>query len=963
MIHQALLSFNGGELSEYLAYRSDFSKHATSAALMRNFLPMPFGGIAKRPGLDPLAVVVACDAQSFAIPFTASDATQYVLHFTPGVLKVYRKNGTVAATLAFLPDYTWPAFSWESAIRTMQFAVLNDVMFLCHPDFFPLRLTSASDTSWTLEFVPFDRAPMLDENLDPALTFSVASDPIAATWASGASYAAAAKVFTNCEWFCKVVHTASAINKPGAGANWRDYWRRMFYLPGDPVTLICDDRSEVVWKRGDYAAYSKGQVRTNGAQFYIATANHTSSADTFEAVEEFAYVLSYQRIFMNWHGLDMWPSDNAPSVSWDIEIGEWIARAGVLYQAIAATASPTVGVHAPGTGSSWATYWVVVSGYTVTPPQYDVGEVDGDIDVWVRLIPGGYVLNERVSNGGRVFVCILAHTSAANKEPGVGASWATYWTEVSRMIPSFALDDTTPGQYFRLAPERDERDFQVEISLLSGRDGTFSGPIVVEGGWNVFTFGDWHGILKVQRSYDKGVSWETIQTFQSSADNAVAGTGEEKTPVMMRLGFVKDATTAASGTMRAVLLPESQSVTGFVLMTDYVSAAQMTGTASTAIISGSTYHWSEGAFAVKYGFPRAVTLHERRLIFAATTHNPVSLWFSRIDDYMNFQTGVLDDSGIFITLANSSQSPVRWLASARRLFLGTALGEWVAGSETDDLPMTFGNLQIRQYSTKGSCHHLPLLTPDGVYFLGRNGARLYELTASAGQGPSTFAAEDHSRLAEHLTAPGVSNLAFQQTREPCLWAVTRAGLLLSFHHSREEQQSAWAQHATTGGNFLDVVVFPSDDGDDEVFFIVDRGATTHLERFAQGWQTVQESGTVGSYVDGVDEEPIVSELKFLPVDVQVDGGTTHCRRKRAHEIRLSIFKSFGGGIAYDGETQNFEYGDTLDLMDTVPPLESGWKAITLSPGYVTDLQPSIVHSAPYPFTVRAVVMRWEIHEG
>jgi hypothetical protein len=43
-------------------------------------------------------------------------------------------------------------------------------------------------------------------------------------------------------------------------------------------------------------------------------------------------------------------------------------------------------------------------------------------------------------------------------------------------------------------------------------------------------------------------------------------------------------------------------------------------------------------------------------------------------------------------------------------------------------------------------------------------------------------------------------------------------------------------------------------------------------------------------------------------------------------------------------------------------LKNGWQALTLAPGYMDDLQFSIVHSAPYPFTVRAAVLRWNLHE-
>lgn len=36
-----------------------------------------------------------------------------------------------------------------------------------------------------------------------------------------------------------------------------------------------------------------------------------------------------------------------------------------------------------------------------------------------------------VSNGGSYYRCILAHTSAATDEPGVGVNWTTYWSLIT----------------------------------------------------------------------------------------------------------------------------------------------------------------------------------------------------------------------------------------------------------------------------------------------------------------------------------------------------------------------------------------------------------------------------------------------------------------------------------------------------------------------------------------------------
>ena len=104
--HQAFLAFNSGEISPYLHFRSDFAKVPSGAAKMRNFLPLPFGSFSKRPGTQWLAETLGSGVNSRAFPFISSDGSKYILRFTQGFLKIYRTNGTTAATLAFLTGST-----------------------------------------------------------------------------------------------------------------------------------------------------------------------------------------------------------------------------------------------------------------------------------------------------------------------------------------------------------------------------------------------------------------------------------------------------------------------------------------------------------------------------------------------------------------------------------------------------------------------------------------------------------------------------------------------------------------------------------------------------------------------------------------------------------------------------------------------------------------------------------------
>lgn len=932
--HQALLSFNNGEGSPLLARRIDFDKTGSTCEALRNFLPLAFGGVTKRPGLVDLTGTYIAGLNSKAFPFTASDGTHYIIHFTaanegnPEVeskIRIYRKDGTLADELDFFPCYVWPdPFTWENSLRDLQMENVNDVAFFTHPKLHPFRLTRQADGTWTKPFVEWTAAPMLDENLDENKIFTVVSNPIADVWASGTSYSRAETVFSGlCEWSCIDPHTSSGASRPGVGADWRDYWTRKFYRTGHAVTILATDKSApAAWVA--HVPYQESDVVEYGAYHYICGIAGNLVAPTTPPVG-MPYDWDVLPHGNNWYLCHQ-------SGGYTLNDLQWYE--GLLY--VCDALNPGVGF--PG-DTGWDANWSVYSPYIYR----------GAWDVHT------YSAGDEVSQSGRQYVCILDHVPDATNRPGSGVDWEDYWLETSLFLPGFDVSCVTPGTYWRVSPQRDEQDFQLEIKAVTGMDGRTSGWMAVDGGWNVNTYGIWSGTFQVQKSTDGGSTWETIRSYQSSDDRNVSDGGFEQSPVMMRIKFLSQSGTASSGDQRCVLIPESPFITGDALMTEYVDADEMRGHAMTGMLSGKTFRWAQGAFSEENGFPRAVTLHESRLCFAGTARNPVSLWISASGDFLNYEVGSEDDDALFETLPVGNQSPIRWLAAQRRLFVGTSLAEWVVGSETSDAPLTPSNYFVRGYTGTGSEKTQPVKCASGMLFPGRKGGRLYELQYTTETG---YEATDLSRLAEHLTAQGILSMAWQQTREPGLWVVTREGALLHFAYSKADRVFAWSRHDTAGGLFRDVMVFPSDEGDDEVFFIVDRGEDSFLMRLPQHWMATMEAGETDadSYVDGDAGAPIVSELISLPIDMQADTGTTQARRKRAHKICLDLFESRGG------EVWNRSQSSRQPIKGAEAAVTTGWTETIPDAGALDDMQLKIYHDEPYPFTLRAAVVRWQLNE-
>ncbi|MGB1101107.1 MAG: hypothetical protein ACPG20_01305, partial [Pontimonas sp.] len=792
---------------------------------LENFLPLPFGGIHKRPGTIHLASQ-ADDALLETVRFT--DGVSYVLAFSASSLRIYEQDGTLDDTIT--ADFGDPFL--------LQFAQLNDVLFVVHPDYPPRRLTNLPGTGWRLDEIEFTNPPLIDENTNESLTIETDFDTNtdSTLWADATVYAVGDRVEFNSNYYvCNYAHTSTTSNDPEDGAT---------------------------------------------------------------------YVVS---------------------------------------------------------------------------------------NTWVNSGRGGY------------FVTVTAPI------------WSRVWTDATALAGSpitltasdDLFDSDMEGGYIQISKRRDVDDFEVEAAGYN--QDTTSDPIRVLGGWEFFTTGTWKGTFYVQRYNDLTATWEDFRAYDGNGDRNVTAEGNEPTSALLRIRFdhLANGVSGARGRLSAV----DPYIRGIVKIDSVTSATVATGTVVTPTEKATTSTWALGAFSDYLGHPSAIAIHDRRLIYGGTATFPVSLWISATDDLVNFDVGVDDDDAIFTTLASRTQEPIRWIASQRRLYVGTSVGEWVFGSDSSEQPLTPTNLIARQHTSYGSAAIAPLAQHEGLFFIERQSRRLREFAYLLER--ESYQAADLTRLAEHITESGITDMDWQSNREPFLWCVREDGVALAFAYHRQERIAAWSRHTTKGGTFRSVAVLRNDTDDDDVYFLVKRGSTYHLECLATGQQATQEAGTVtdahhvdsaviGStsggtndlttpaHLDGetlnvladgapttataasgsisLDEAattvhaglPVTSTFESLPFDLNIEGGVTHSRKKRAHEIALDVFQSYGGAITYDGQSDALRYD--IDQTEAPVPLSTAYLTTNVKPAHMDDLTFTVTHSDPTPFTLRAAVLRWQVHE-
>jgi hypothetical protein len=501
----------------------------------------------------------------------------------------------------------------------------------------------------------------------------------------------------------------------------------------------------------------------------------------------------------------------------------------------------------PGFGKDWRTYWEIATykeSDTLTLIAFP------GITTWNTSI--NYKKGDYVDRSGIAYRARVDHTSGSGTSPGqetafpLGAIWrkCNEIFSTSHTVGSGTYDATfRPAARFSALTRRDERAVVAELRAIPANNGLFSPPILVSGAWTFSTFDTWDGYFIVQRSYDNGNTWDVVETFESTQDRNFNQEFTEYFAVLLRVGWV-EVTSGGSGPRRGVITPSDATCRTRLLISGVTNTRLAYAVSQDLTLSGTTYNWTESAFNRLRGYPRAIALHERRLYYAGTPSRPLDLWASRIEDFSNFRIGTKDDDPIKVTLSASSQNPILWLASQRRLYIGTTLSEWVIGSENNDNPITPTNFLARQYTTYGSSENVrPILIGDSVIYLQRHDARLREMGYVTER--ETYDATDLTRLAEHLLLPNhtIVSMAWQESREPTLWCVISDGTLRTLTYIRTERVFAWARHHTGGGGlFISVAISPTTANDDEVYFITLRDGDYLLEVLPANAQTLNESG-------------------------------------------------------------------------------------------------------------------------
>ena len=281
-------------------------------------------------------------------------------------------------------------------------------------------------------------------------------------------------------------------------------------------------------------------------------------------------------------------------------------------------------------------------------------------------------------------------------------------------------------------------------------------------------------------------------------------------------------------------------------------------------------------FATANNYPSTVAFFEQRLVWGASLNQPQSLWFSHTGSFENLITGTNDDDAIFYSLNSDGVNTTRWMASWNVLLLGTVDGEWRFGGATITDPVTPTSALAKIQSKKGSADIEALLIGDLVIFVQYYGKKIYQIGYTFVS--DSFSSAELTKLASHITSPGIIAMAAQEAPECVVWFVRSDGVLVSMTFYTDEKIIAFSRHITDG--LYESVTSVKGETEDEIWVIVNRDGVRCIEYFMPRDFTAGESGLrpypyffvdCGLTFDGGDPVTITNSTRTNPVVITYSG--------------------------------------------------------------------------------------------
>ncbi len=151
------ITFNGGELTEFMDPRVDTAKYSKGCQTLENFTPMPFGTILSAPGTEHITTTKYADRKARLVPFSFSKDDD-LMEIEVGH-EYFRFFLNQAPVLDGAAVYEESSPYQEEDLFELQFEQINDIVMIVHPDYEERMLVRKANDDWELQTIDYSVSP------------------------------------------------------------------------------------------------------------------------------------------------------------------------------------------------------------------------------------------------------------------------------------------------------------------------------------------------------------------------------------------------------------------------------------------------------------------------------------------------------------------------------------------------------------------------------------------------------------------------------------------------------------------------------------------------------------------------------------------------------------------------------------------------------------------------------------
>lgn len=253
--------------------------------------------------------------------------------------------------------------------------------------------------------------------------------------------------------------------------------------------------------------------------------------------------------------------------------------------------------------------------------------------------------------------------------------------------------------------------------------------------------------------------------------------------------------------------------------------------------ANASYKYGRYAWNSVNGYPGTVVYYQQRLIFAASTAQPQTVWCSRSGDYKDFgkNNPITDDDRIIYTYAGRQVNEIRHLIDVGSLVALTSGGQFQITGDQNKV-LTPSSFSFSSQGADGASSTPPITVSNIALFIQDKGSVVRDLAYSFDV--DGYQGSDLTVLANHLfQGYQLVDWSFTVVPYSSAWAIRNDGMLLCLTYLRDQQVFAWAPQPSDGK--FESTCSISEGTEDGVYFSVQRSINGVTKRYIERLNTRQ----------------------------------------------------------------------------------------------------------------------------